>query len=71
MARWLDRFTNLFPLWALVCGCLALWIPSAFTWFNQDMIVWGLGIIMLGMGMTLSVDDFNGAQAANRGKCPN
>lgn len=49
--------TNAFPLWVLLCSALALFYPEAFTWF-RPYIVWGLGIIMLGMGMTLTVDDF-------------
>ncbi len=49
--------TNLFPLWILICSGIALFKPGAFTWF-LDYIVPGLGIIMLGMGMTLTVSDF-------------
>lgn len=60
MQRVLDWLTNLFPLWALLGGVLALFEPRWFTWFSGDLIVWGLAIIMLGMGITLSVDDFKG-----------
>lgn len=59
MARWLQLLTNLFPLWVLVGGVLALIHPLLFTWFTGQAIVWGLAVIMLGMGITLSVDDFN------------
>ncbi|MBI2949243.1 MAG: bile acid:sodium symporter family protein [Verrucomicrobia bacterium] len=31
-----------------------------FTWFTGQAIVWGLAVIMLGMGITLSFDDFKG-----------
>src|SRR5262245_4402083 len=58
MARWLNLLTNLFPLWVLTGGALALAHPPLFTWFDSTMIVWGLAIVMLGMGVTLSVDDF-------------
>ncbi len=44
----------------LCCGGALFW-PEAFTWFNRPFIVWGLGIIMLGMGITLSIDDFKTA----------
>jgi BASS family bile acid:Na+ symporter len=58
MQRILGVFTNLFPVWVLLCCAVALFKPTAFTWFNGPLIVWGLGIIMLGMGITLSIDDF-------------
>jgi bile acid:Na+ symporter, BASS family len=54
----LNLLTNLFPLWVLAGGGLALWHPTWFAWFDRPMIVWGLAVIMLGMGITLSLDDF-------------
>ena len=50
--------TNLFPVWVLACGALALAHPAWFTWFSGGFITWGLAVIMLGMGITLTVDDF-------------
>ncbi len=50
--------TNLFPVWVLLGGALALVYPGWFTWFGGDFITWGLAVIMLGMGITLTVDDF-------------
>ena len=58
MNRWLAILTNLFPLWVLLGGILALFHPRWFDWFSGDFITWGLAVIMLGMGITLSVDDF-------------
>lgn len=58
MTRLLNLFTNLFPLWVLVACSVALFSPGWFTWFGKQWIVWGLAIIMLGMGVTLTVDDF-------------
>ncbi len=58
MSRLLNQFTNLFPVWVLLGGVVALLQPPVFTWFRGDLIVWGLAVIMLGMGITLSVDDF-------------
>lgn len=58
MQRVLDWLTNLFPLWAVLGGALALVQPALFTWFSGQFIVWGLATIMLGMGLTLSVEDF-------------
>ena len=61
MLRILSLFTNLFPVWVLICCTAALFWPKAFTWFSGPFIVWGLGIIMLGMGITLSLEDFKKA----------
>jgi bile acid:Na+ symporter, BASS family len=58
MNRVLAWATNLFPVWVLLGGALALARPSWFTWFHGDLITWGLAVIMLGMGITLTVDDF-------------
>ena len=56
--RSLTLLTNLFPLWVLLAGILALFYPPLFTWFHGPLIVWGLAVIMLGMGVTLGVQDF-------------
>ncbi len=58
MIRIFSILTNAFPLWILICSGLALYYPEAFTWFQGIMIPIGLGIIMLGMGMTLTFADF-------------
>jgi len=54
----LDRLiVRPFVLWVLLFSILTLIFPSAFIWF-KNYITLGLGIIMLGMGMTLTVEDF-------------
>ena len=54
----LEKLANAFPLWvAAACG-LALVEPRLFTWFDGPLLVGGLGLIMLGMGMTLTFADF-------------
>jgi len=58
MERLFARLTNAFPLWVGGCSLLALVVPEWFTWFRGPLIVWGLGVIMLGMGLTLSFHDF-------------
>lgn len=58
MQRCLAWLTNAFPLWVLAGGGLALFHPPAVTWFSGAWITYGLAIIMLGMGITLSLDDF-------------
>jgi BASS family bile acid:Na+ symporter len=58
LGRMLQWATNLFPFWVLLGGVAAMFRPTWFTWFHGQGIVWGLAVIMLGMGITLSVDDF-------------
>lgn len=57
------RFTQFiqktFALWVIVFAVLALWQPEFFVRLKA-YIPWILGIIMLGMGMTMTVDDFKG-----------
>lgn len=47
-----------FPLWVLLASLLALVEPRLFTWLHGPFITMGLGVIMLGMGLTLEVKDF-------------
>lgn len=58
MQRVFSWLTNAFPLWVAVCSVLALYFPTWFTWFDRPLIIIGLGIIMLGMGLTLTLQDF-------------
>ncbi|MCF0265088.1 bile acid:sodium symporter family protein [Acinetobacter guillouiae] len=46
-----------FALWVVVFALIALCFPAAFVWMKA-YIPWVLGIIMLGMGMTMTVDEF-------------
>jgi BASS family bile acid:Na+ symporter len=53
----LAALANAFPLW-IILGCGWAWIqPAAWTWFKPH-IGPGLGVIMLGMGLTLRFADF-------------
>lgn len=56
--RLLDIITKGFPVWVLLASIMALVHPPLFVWFSGPLIPIGLGIIMLGMGLTLTVDDF-------------
>jgi BASS family bile acid:Na+ symporter len=47
-----------FPLWVIIGVLLTFIHPSLFTWFSGKLITYGLGIIMLGMGLTISFEDF-------------
>jgi BASS family bile acid:Na+ symporter len=53
----ITRLTNAFPLWVFLASALALWHPPLFTWFSGPLITIGLAVIMLGMGLTLGIDD--------------
>ncbi len=57
----LDRISqfagNTFAIWVLLFAVLAFFMPGSFTWIAPYISIL-LGIIMFGMGMTLSVDDF-------------
>jgi bile acid:Na+ symporter, BASS family len=54
----MQRIVTLFPLWVLAASLFSLYYPPCFTWFSGSFITIGLGIIMLGMGITLQWDDF-------------
>lgn len=49
---------NAFPLWVLLASVAALVHPPLFTWFEGPLITVSLGLIMLGMGLTLQAADF-------------
>lgn len=57
------RFTQFiqktFALWVVLFAGIALIVPEAFVWLKV-YIIWMLGIIMFGMGMTMTVEDFKG-----------
>lgn len=58
LANFFRAITALFPLWSVLVAVVALWWPESFLWYGKDTITIGLGIIMLGMGLTLKVEDF-------------
>lgn len=55
-----SRITNAFAFWLLLGVGWAWLVPGHFTWFLPHIPL-GLGLIMLGMGVTLRVEDFAGA----------
>lgn len=66
MTRTLAWLTNAFPLWILIGSIAALIKPEMLTWFAGPWIVWGLAVIMLGMGLTLTFSDFREVLAMPR-----
>ena len=65
MHRVLATITNLFWLWTVLGTAWAWVFPDHFTWFlgkfpgtEAKLTALGLGVIMLGMGVTLTLGDF-------------
>lgn len=52
--------TEAFPIWVLTAAIISLFRPETFSWFRGNLIPLGLAVIMLGMGLTLSLEDFRG-----------
>lgn len=58
MIRFLNRFNNLYPVWLVSLAVIAFYKPQTMRWFDTPWIFWSLAGSMLGMGLTLSLDDF-------------
>lgn len=64
MTRIFEKATALFAVWTVLGVGWAWLVPAHFTWvtrgeiFGQPLISVLLGVIMLGMGLTLRVEDF-------------
>ncbi|MEC7619224.1 MAG: bile acid:sodium symporter family protein [Bacteroidota bacterium] len=56
--RIFNHIPSAFPWIVLSASCLSLLYPPIFTWFSGNLITLGLGGIMLGMGLTLRLEDF-------------
>ena len=54
--QWMQKT---FAFWVVLFSGFALWMPEVFVWLKA-YIPWMLGIIMFGMGMTMTVADFKG-----------
>lgn len=58
-----DLLSTAFPVWVALASAMALAKPEAFDWIRGGWQIVGLSITMLGMGMTLSFEDFKTALA--------
>lgn len=58
MKNILNTFVNLYPVWIIGSSFLGYIYPPAFQWFSGNWMVGALALVMLGMGLTLHVDDF-------------
>lgn len=58
MKSFFDRFNNLYLVWLVGLSVVAFLRPETMLWFGKEWIFWSLAASMLGMGLTLSLDDF-------------
>ncbi|KAI5440400.1 probable sodium/metabolite cotransporter BASS1, chloroplastic [Lathyrus oleraceus] len=56
-----EAISTAFPLWVTIGCVLGLVRPSSFNWVTPKVCTVGLSVIMLGMGMTLTLDDLRSA----------
>lgn len=61
-----EALSSGFPLWVAAACAAGMIRPTAFTWIQGSVQIIGLSITMLGMGMTISLEDFRGAIAMPR-----
>lgn len=60
MRQFLNWFTKLYPVWLVGTALIAFVWPPTMLWFSGQWILWALCLSMLGMGLTLSPQDFQG-----------
>lgn len=53
----IHTLTRLFPLWAILFSALAWWQPALFAGLKSAILPL-LALVMFGMGLTLTLDDF-------------
>ena len=58
MQRFFAWFNNLYPVWLVTLAVIAFVKPQTMLWFDKPWIFWSLAASMLGMGLTLSLEDF-------------
>ena len=58
MKKFVDWFNNLYAVWLVGLAVIAFIWPQTMLWFDKPWIFWSLAASMLGMGLTLSLDDF-------------
>lgn len=58
-----DAISTAFPIWVSLGCLLGLLRPTAYNWVTPKWVGIGLPLTMLGMGMTLTLDDLSNAFA--------
>lgn len=56
-----EALSTAFPIWVALGCLLGLMRPSSYSWVQPKWTVLGITLTMLGMGMTLTLDDLRGA----------
>jgi len=56
--RCLHWFNDLYVVWLVGLSLVAFLRPSTMLWFDKPWIFWSLAASMLGMGLTLKIEDF-------------
>ena len=54
----ISLFLNLYTVQVCLGAALGISKPSALLWFKSDLFTYGLGFLMLSMGLTLTIEDF-------------
>ena len=60
MTKFITWINNLYSVWLVGLAVIAFIWPQTMLWFDKPWIFWSLAASMLGMGLTLSLDDFRG-----------
>jgi len=58
MEHFFDWFNNSYPVWLVTLAVIAFFKSSTMLWFDKSWIFWSLAASMLGMGLTLCIEDF-------------
>ena len=53
-----QKVGNNFAWIVIIVGIVALFLPASFSWIPSKSLNWLLGVVMFGMGLTLTFDDF-------------
>ncbi|KAK8648269.1 hypothetical protein V6N13_129028 [Hibiscus sabdariffa] len=62
-----EVISTAFPLWFSLGCLLGCFKPGSFSWITPKWSIFGLTLTMLGIGMTLTLDDLRGALAMPKG----
>ncbi len=54
----IEKIIFMFPIWMIFFCVASFFHPDLIQWFKGSYITYALGIIMLGMGMTMKLEDF-------------
>ena len=57
-SKFSSLFSNLFPLWTFLVAAMGLVTPGVFLSISTEYFTGLLGLLMLSMGITLTLDDF-------------